>query len=103
MTAQTEGSIYLFAAILPHALEVLIRLQENITHNVGTLGNLDFKIYRSFKSAERVTEEPFRFVDGELIERFLDESEEMQQQICEGLGHSVEAVRDMVENLKRLH
>lgn len=47
--------------------------------------------------------EPFRFVDGELIERFLDVDEEVQKEICTGLGPSVEDVRNLVEELKRLH
>lgn len=47
--------------------------------------------------------EPFRFVDGELIERFLDVGEDVQEEICRGLGPSVEDVRNVVEELKRLH
>ncbi|KAI9052890.1 hypothetical protein LZ554_003162 [Drepanopeziza brunnea f. sp. 'monogermtubi'] len=101
--ATTEGSIYLFSTILDGSQDLLMRLQDKITQCVDTLGWLDFKTYRSFKSAERTTEEPYRFVDGELIERFLDESEDVQQQICEGLGYTVEAIRDVVENLKLLH
>jgi DNA damage-binding protein 1 len=42
-------------------------------------------------------------VDGELIERFLDVDEEVQVEICRGLGPSVEDVRNLVEELKRLH
>ena len=70
---------------------------------IQTLGNMDFNTYRSFKNSERETAEPFRFVDGELIERFLDVSEEVQEEICKGLGPSVEDMRSMVEELKRLH
>lgn len=70
---------------------------------IPTLGEIDFKTYRSFKNVERVTAEPFRFVDGELIERFLDQNEMKQREICQGLGPSVEDVRNMVEELKRLH
>ncbi len=74
-----------------------------MTFLIPTLGNLDFKAYRSFKNTERLSAEPFRFVDGELIERFLDQSEELQREICDGLGPSVEDLRNMVEELKRLH
>jgi len=42
-------------------------------------------------------------VDGELIERFLDVDEKMQEDICVGLGPSVEDVRNLVEELKRVH
>lgn len=74
-----------------------------MTKRIKTLGNLDFNTYRAFKNGERETAEPFRFVDGELIERFLDVDEEVQVEICRGLGPSVEDVRDLVEELKRLH
>jgi DNA damage-binding protein 1 len=70
---------------------------------IQTPGNIDFNIYRSFKNDEKKTAEPFRFVDGELIERFLDVEEETQEEIVKGLGPSVEEVRNVVEELKRLH
>lgn len=68
-----------------------------------TLGNIDFNSYRSFRNKDREATEPFRFVDGELIERFLDQDESVQRNICTGLGQSVEDIRDLVEELKRLH
>ncbi|PQE03739.1 dna damage-binding 1 protein [Rutstroemia sp. NJR-2017a BBW] len=68
-----------------------------------TPGNLDFNTYRSYTSAVRETNEPFRFVDGELIERFLDLDEEVQERVAQGLGPSVEDLRGVVEELKRLH
>jgi DNA damage-binding protein 1 len=43
-----------------------------------------------------------RFVDGELIERFLDVDEELQSKAVEGLGVDVEVVRGIVEGLRRL-
>lgn len=42
-------------------------------------------------------------MDGELIEKFLDVSESLQEEICKGLGPGVEEVRNLVEELKRLH
>jgi DNA damage-binding protein 1 len=80
-----------------------MRLQSRMGEVVESPGQLPFNKYRSFKNAERETEEPFRFVDGELIERFLDLSEALQEEICTGLGPSVEDVRNMIEELKRLH
>lgn len=80
-----------------------MNLQNRMSGIIQTLGNIDFNSHRSFKSTERETAEPFRFVDGELIERFLDVDEETQEEICKGLGPSVEDVRNMVEELKRLH
>ena len=65
--------------------------------------SVDFQSYRSFRNGEREGDGPFRFVDGELIERFLDVDEETQEQICEGLGPNVEAMRNMIEELRRMH
>lgn len=80
-----------------------MRLQARMSEHIITLGDIEFNLYRSFKSTVRETAEPFRFVDGELIERFLDVDEEIQAIICDGLGPSVEDVRNLVEELKRVH
>lgn len=80
-----------------------MRLQSRMANVVQSLGDLPFNKYRSYKNETRETEEPFRFVDGELIERFLDVSESLQEEICKGLGPGVEEVRDLVEELKRFH
>jgi DNA damage-binding protein 1 len=63
---------------------------------------MDFSRFRAFKNAVREEEEPLRFVDGELVERFLDVGEEVQQKAVEGLGVGVEEVRGVVEGLRRL-
>ncbi len=70
---------------------------------VQSPGDLPFHKYRAFKNQVREAEEPFRFVDGELIERFLDCRGEVQEEIVEGLGVDVEDVKGMIESLRRLH
>ncbi|POS88226.1 hypothetical protein EPUL_000128 [Erysiphe pulchra] len=101
--ATTEGSIYLLSTIAPSTQDLLIRLQTSIAANVKTLGNIEFNSYRSFLNMDREASEPYRFVDGELIERFLDQDESLQIEICRGLGPNVEDIRGLVEELKRLH
>jgi DNA damage-binding protein 1 len=64
---------------------------------------MDFAKFRAFKNTVREEDEPMRFVDGELVERFLDCSEEVQNKAVEGLGVDVEEVRGLVEGLRRLH
>ena len=68
-----------------------------------TLGNLDFNTYRAFKNQERETVEPYRLIDGELIERFLDLTETQQLILLKGTGLDVEDVRGRVEELRRGH
>ncbi|KAJ4379673.1 hypothetical protein N0V86_004855 [Didymella sp. IMI 355093] len=98
-----EGSIYLFGLIQPAYLDLLITLQSNLGLIVPAPGNMEFARYRAFKNQVRESEEPYRFVDGELVERFLDLTEEQQTKACEGLGRDIEEVRGLVEGLRRLH
>jgi DNA damage-binding protein 1 len=64
---------------------------------------MEFAKYRAFKNQVREEDEPMRFVDGELIERFLDIGEDVQRKAIEELGVELEDVRGLVEGLRRLH
>ncbi|KAI1429939.1 mono-functional DNA-alkylating methyl methanesulfonate N-term-domain-containing protein [Xylaria sp. FL1777] len=98
-----EGGVYLFGMIAPRYQDLLMRFQNKLAEVVETTGNIEFSRYRSFRNEERESDGPFRFVDGELLERFLDLDENKQVTICEGLGPNAEAMRNMVEELKRMH
>jgi DNA damage-binding protein 1 len=99
---QVEGSIYLFALISQPYLNLLITLQSNLANLVQAPGDMDFTRFRAFKNQVRAEDEPMRFVDGEMIERFLDVGEEVQAKAIEGLGTDLESVRGLVEGLRRL-
>jgi DNA damage-binding protein 1 len=64
---------------------------------------MNFAKFRAFKNQVRSEEEPMRFVDGELIERFLDCEEDVQKKAIDGLGVELEDIRSLVEGLRRLH
>ncbi|KAK0641745.1 mono-functional DNA-alkylating methyl methanesulfonate N-term-domain-containing protein [Cercophora newfieldiana] len=98
-----EGGIYLFGVVAPHAQDLLLRFQNKLATVIQTVGHVDFKTYRAFRNAEREGDGPFRFLDGELLERFLDVDENTQKEICQGLGPSVEDMRNIVEGLRRMH
>ncbi|KAI0155025.1 mono-functional DNA-alkylating methyl methanesulfonate N-term-domain-containing protein [Xylariaceae sp. FL1272] len=98
-----EGGVYLFGMIAPDQTDLLIRFQTKLFGEIETTGNIEFSMYRSFRNEERESDGPFRFVDGELLERFLDLDEEAQDSICEGLGPNAEEMRNLVEELKRMH
>lgn len=100
---QVEGSIYLLGLIAPVHQNLLMTLQLNLAELVNAPGDVPFAKYRAFKNQVRESDEPFRFVDGELIERFLDVDETVQKKAVEGLGVDVEWVKGMVEALRRLH
>lgn len=83
-----------------------MRLQSALAPLVHSPGNIPFTSYRAFKNQARQAEEPFRFVDGELVDAFLDLAPAVQEEVVRGLGKGVgdvEVVRGVVEGLRRLH
>ncbi len=104
-----EGSIYLFGLIAPSHRDLLMRLQASLAPLVESLGHIPFNAYRAFKNQVREAEEPYRFVDGELLEAFLDLPAGQQHEIVGELGEvgkakgGVEGVKELVEGLKRMH
>ena len=105
--ATVEGSIYLFALIAPGKQDLLIRLQGKMAEVVKSPGGVPFAKFRGFRTQVRDMGEegPGRFVDGELIERFLDCSEDVQREVIKDLpgGMGVEEVRGLIEGLRRIH
>ena len=101
--SQVEGGVYMFGTIAPGYQDLLLRFQARLAEAAETTGNILFSQWRSFRNEEREADGPFRFVDGELLERFLDVDEAAQEEIVDGLGPDVEAMRNLVEELKRLH
>ncbi|KAJ4289460.1 hypothetical protein N0V88_006941 [Collariella sp. IMI 366227] len=98
-----EGGIYMFGTVAPDVQDLLLRFQTKLADVIKTTGGVDFRTYRAFRNAEREGDGPFRFLDGELLERFLDVNEATQEIICQGLGPTVEDMRNMVEELRRMH
>jgi DNA damage-binding protein 1 len=100
---QTEGALYLFGDISPKFQDLLMTFQTRLQEFIKAPGNISFETWRAFRNAARDSEGPYRFVDGEMVERFLDLDEGKQELVCEGLGPSVEDMRNMIEELRRLH
>lgn len=93
----------MFGLIAEDKQNLLMQLQANIAEHVDNPGNISFNAYRADKSIVRKGDEPMRFVDGELIESFLDCEPQLQEDCVKGLGVSVDEVKEMVEVLRRLH
>lgn len=100
----TEGSIHLFGLIHPSKQNLLISLQATLASYVKSPGDIPFMSYRAVHNMVRTETDPFRFVDGELVEHFLNLDETTQESIVEDLrlGVHVEDVRSLVEGLRRL-
>ncbi|KAK1241340.1 hypothetical protein MKX08_001314 [Trichoderma sp. CBMAI-0020] len=98
-----EGTLYLYGDIAPKYQDLLMTFQSRLQEYISTPGNLSFDLWRAFRNQSIEGKAPFRFVDGEMIERFLDLDEGKQELVCEGLGPSVEDMRNLIEELRRMH
>lgn len=108
--ATVDGSIYLLGEIDSEYLDLLMQLQSNMAKVINGVGDLDFNKFRAYSSPSRSSEEPFRFVDGDFIERFMELTDVDAARIIDGVGKKtdclskgVDEVRSIVESLKRLH
>ncbi len=103
--ATVEGGVYMLGTISAEHQDLLMRLQQAVAARTKGLGYMPWAKYRAFKNEVREADEAFRFVDGELVEGFLNFSQEdMADVVGElGVGVDVERVKGMVEGLKRLH
>ncbi|KAB8627263.1 hypothetical protein FH972_026096 [Carpinus fangiana] len=97
-----EGGMYLYGAIAHDKVNLLISLQEQMAEYVTGPGLVPFNPFRAYKSQVREALQPVRFVDGELVEQFLDIDSDLQTTICKPLGLPAEDVRNIVEGLRRL-
>jgi DNA damage-binding protein 1 len=64
------------------------------------VGGLDHATWRSFRNERRVSP-PRGFIDGDLIESFLDLKHEKMLEVVKALGISVEELCKRVETLQR--
>ncbi|KAI8723333.1 DNA damage-binding protein 1 [Fusarium sp. LHS14.1] len=101
--ASAEGSLYLYGDIAPQYQDLLMTFQSKMEEYIHAPGNIEFKLWRSFRNENRESDGPYRFIDGEMVERFLDMDEGKQELVCEGLGPSVEDMRNLIEELRRMH
>lgn len=104
-TPQTEGSLYLYGDISQKYHDLLLSFQSNLQEIIDQENpGGGFNSWRSFRNEARQSiDGPYRFIDGEFVEGFLQLDEGKQELVCEGLGPTAEDMRNMVEELRRLH
>lgn len=104
--AGVGGSLCVMAS-LPRALfETLERLQQALTSEVRGLGGLQHAEWRAFSNQHTPSAPAARFVDGDLVEQFLDLSPEAQKRVLAHMPQPAPSLEDLarlVEDLSRLH
>ncbi|XP_050068319.1 DNA damage-binding protein 1 [Anopheles maculipalpis] len=106
-----SGAIGLVTQIQSDFYEFLRKLQENLTNTIKSVGKIDHSYWRSFHTDSKM-ERCEGFIDGDLVESFLDLSREKMQEASMLLeidvdGSKREATVDdiikLVEDLTRIH
>ncbi|ORX90414.1 hypothetical protein K493DRAFT_409889 [Basidiobolus meristosporus CBS 931.73] len=88
--------------------DFLMKVQENLIHVIRGIGGLDYLEWRSYYK-QRKSQKPFGFLDGDLIESYLDLKRENMQEVVAGkrggspLNITVEELSKIVEEMVRLH
>ena len=106
--ATIEGSIYMLGTINPPYLHVLLTLQSVLANRVQAPGYMPWSKYRAWKTEVMEKDEPFRVVDGEMLQQALLSlnDEDLVAVLKEGgldrEGVSVADVRRWNEELRRL-
>nr|CAD7595538.1 unnamed protein product [Timema genevievae] len=107
-----SGAIGLVTQIPADFYEFLHELEEKLTHVIKSVGKIDHSAWRSFHTDIK-TEPSEGFIDGDLVESFLDLSHDKMKEVATGLmidngsGMKQEATVDdlvkIVEDLTRIH
>lgn len=104
-----EGSIYLLGAINASLTDAMIRLQTALSTRILSPGYMPWAKFRAWKTEVREADEPFRFVDGEMVEQGLLKLDDgvLEDVLREsGLGENgltVARLRSWGEELRRLY
>ncbi|KAF3664073.1 DNA damage-binding protein 1 [Capsicum annuum] len=90
-------------ASLPHDQYLFLeKLQSNLRKVIKGVGGLSHEQWRSFYN-EKKTVDAKNFLDGDLIESFLDLSRNRMEEISKAMSVPVEELMKRVEELTRLH
>uniref|UniRef100_U5EVD6 DNA damage-binding protein 1 n=1 Tax=Corethrella appendiculata TaxID=1370023 RepID=U5EVD6_9DIPT len=106
-----SGAIGLVTQIPADFYEFLRNLEERLTHTIKSVGKIEHSFWRSFHT-DMKTEPCEGFIDGDLIESFLDLSRDKMKETALGLQIDVDGIKrdatvddiiKIVEDLTRIH
>ncbi|ORX47787.1 hypothetical protein DM01DRAFT_256916 [Hesseltinella vesiculosa] len=103
-----NGGIGLIADLSEDRFKILYHMQQNIAKVVPSFGNLCHNDWRSVATLDR-KEDSSHFIDGDLIEGFLDLTPEQMQHVVDGHGGGkkldlgIDELCKIVEELMSLH
>ena len=97
-----NGVIGVIASLPSEQYVFLEKLQSTLRKVIKGVGGLSHEQWRSFNSEKRQVDAR-NFLDGDLIESFLDLNRSKMDEISKAMSVSVEELCKRVEELTRLH
>ncbi|XP_010537808.1 PREDICTED: DNA damage-binding protein 1a [Tarenaya hassleriana] len=97
-----NGVIGVIASLPQEQYMFLEKLQANLRKVIKGVGGLNHEHWRSFNNEKR-TADARNFLDGDLIESFVDLSRSKMEEISKAMNVPVEELCKRVEELTRLH
>ena len=79
-----NGTVGLVTQFPPEHYNFLKEIQDRLAKVIRSVGKIEHGFWRSFHT-ERKTEQTTGFLDGDLIEAFLDLSRDKMLEVCQGL------------------
>lgn len=104
MYGTVGGSIGSIIPLEQDQYEFLVVVQQNILNIRPSIGNLEHRVWRMFQNGIRKAE-PHNFIDGDLVESFLQLSYMEKEMVVKGsnggslLPCDVEKLQDIIEQL----
>ncbi|XP_052213076.1 DNA damage-binding protein 1-like isoform X2 [Dreissena polymorpha] len=107
-----NGAIGLVTQLPADLFNFLLEVQNKLAKVIKSVGKIDHAFWRTF-STDRKSEVCLGFIDGDLIESFLDLSRDKMQEVAQGLqiddgsgmkrDANVDDLVKMIEELTRIH
>lgn len=98
----TSGAILVAAPLSASTYKFFARLEEALASVVKGVGGLSHREWRQFQ-AERKVEESKAFIDGDLVQLFLELNTKQQEQIANKIGVKLQECIKRVEDASRIH
>ena len=97
-----NGVIGIVASLTPEQYQMLHKMEKCLNKVIKGVGGLSHQKWRSFFN-ERKNEEASGFIDGDLIESYLDLKKERMDEVAQLMGMDADELSKQVEELARLH
>jgi DNA damage-binding protein 1 len=101
----SSGVLGVIASLSQRHYEILDKLQMAMRTVIKGIGGMGYESWRSFTNACTAPIPAHGFIDGDLIEQFLDLKKESVDAVVKELGEGFneEQILHLVEDLSRLH